>query len=145
MRDSNLAFRLEQSALALRAHFRSLGEIFSVHFARAMHIVLLSLWLCKYYMLFLNSRFAHFSPRPQRSDTPLLASRCFWRVSRVCCGAFRACVVKYLLDIIAVCHHFFLSFSTCHLPFFSCSVARDSAQFAVLSRLSVSVWCVEFS
>ena len=43
LRDFNLAFRLEESALALRTHFRSLGEINSVRLARAMHIVLLIL------------------------------------------------------------------------------------------------------
>jgi len=46
LRASHLAFRLEQHALALRAHFCLLDEINSVHFARAMHIVLLILWLC---------------------------------------------------------------------------------------------------
>jgi hypothetical protein len=46
LRASHLAFRLEQRALALRAHFCSRGEIDLVRFARALLIVLHILGLC---------------------------------------------------------------------------------------------------
>ena len=137
------------NVLSLSAHFRSLDEINSVRFACAMHIVLL-IFDCfdknKYYFWIRILCTSHLARRGAISLFSLLIvfGKCL-----ACVVVRFAFVLKYSLVIFVVripflCLNLTLFFTLLALPssFFSYSVARDSAPFAVLSRLSISFWCV---